>query len=235
MCGMFGFYRLSQGIVNPTVLTRMANANEARGRVGYGYWAHGPDGDEMRRSMKLISMYLVQGMGIYRAAAFHLRAPTGGQGGGPETLHPFVTDRFVLAHNGVLVDWQRKEMYQRWRHNASSGHLANVNVDSTVILAGIQSYMETEAFNVASAIATVMERVEGQAACWLWDRYDNCFYLWRVMSTLYYWDAERVIYFSSVPVDNYAAAELAQGIVYRLDDNGLQPSLTFQFATPYGL
>lgn len=242
MCGLFGHVVKVAGsieVANPGVMSELAKANLKRGSLGYGMWAWTPQRETLvREGSMALQPFQTRPLAAFDVSAVHVRAPTGGQDALVSKVHPFRTDRFLFAHNGVLVNWKHNEQQERWRHVASSGIMSYIDVDSVSILAGIQAHVEgSPPFDVPSAIAATMEHIEGQAACWLWDDLFNQLYIWRVMSTLYIYETPYVRYFSSARVDTqlkgFDAREevVVEGMVYHM--LGFQKSNAFRFSSPY--
>lgn len=197
MCGIFG--HIGDG-AQTNVLTDMMTRNLDRGDRGWGVGAWSENESTIAKMASrpdaFISVWPATG---YEMSMFHVRAPTNGQTDDASTFHPFATERFWFAHNGVLVDWKDNPLYQQWRREAFSGLLNSVKVDSVSILAGIEACAR-KGMGTLVGISTVMSQVEGQAACVLWDHAEETLYLWRVMSTLYYKVIDNVLYYSSTSI-----------------------------------
>jgi glucosamine 6-phosphate synthetase-like amidotransferase/phosphosugar isomerase protein len=167
--------------------------------------------------------------------AAHTRAPTG-EDIGVRGVHPFITDSFHFAHNGVLINWKR-EPFDHWRKVVADGRLWRTDVDSTAILAGIQ-YQTNRGELLPEAICETMREVEGQAGCWLYEEEYGALYLWRVMATLYLRQVDGVWYFSSAKTPLFRGTDLMiEGQVLRLPRGHTNPIArnvgSFDFKTPY--
>lgn len=242
MCGIFGHVVGPDGTPNPNILTELAKANSSRGERGFGTWLWSREQLALVKSVDSLRLDLVEEAAKYSVSAFHVRAPTCAvepMRGGDEIrrVHPFTTDRFLLAHNGIIQNW-KAEKYEKWRLTAASGELHSIPVDSTVLLAGIQFYTE-RGLSTKESIAKTLSDVEGQMGCWMWDdgKWRQMLYLWRVMSTIYTRVIEGVMYFSSAKSDALPSAQLLQeGKIYVATPHTFpirELVETFTYSSPY--
>lgn len=209
MCGIFGaFGAYPQDL--PQTLMRL---NMPRGNRGMGMVILGDDAIQVNRIPA--GQPLPQPAGDFLG---HTVAPTGKV----HHLHPFETDRFLLAHNGILLN-----------HHDFPGWSLGVDVDSAYLLGGIQQAVSDD-MDIAQAIGDTAGRLDGQMACWLVDRFTHVVYFWRVMAPLYWGQGPGYAYFSSVRVyeDDLFPNP---GIVFQRDGFCLRQVNAFPFYSPYGV
>jgi glucosamine 6-phosphate synthetase-like amidotransferase/phosphosugar isomerase protein len=158
----------------------------------------------------------------------HTLAPTNGDDVTLERTHPFETDRFLLAHNGILHN--SDDLFAEW------GFFENLpDIDSVAILAGIVHFI-AEGDSVVDAIVTTASACQGQFACWLYDKQDGGIYLWRVMSPIhveiYRKHTPKMLLFSSEPTEK--SVLIPQGEVFSVTQAAvLTPVRKFTFYDPY--
>lgn len=242
MCGVFGFVAGPAREADAGLMHYLAELNGERGRVGYGAFMWQREGAEVvvrdteEFPQDLIDVAIQNGSMV---AAYHVRAPTNGTDKDLRKLHPFSTPRFHLAHNGILLGWKTGPIY-RLRATTFGGYPAQIDVDTMVILASIQHYLE-RGTNLPDAIGQMVKEVEGQQACWLWDNLTERLLLWRVMSTLYTAVVDEVAYFTSAypKESDHVFTSLDQGFILSLSPSviGLRVSAEghFEYKTPYGI
>jgi glucosamine 6-phosphate synthetase-like amidotransferase/phosphosugar isomerase protein len=247
MCGIMGFVVVTAGKrADGDLFTKVVKANVSRGSLGYGAWtwSRGVGSYLVRETAEINPELAVQAARLGTVCAIHTRAPTGGQNDDLDNIHPFAIGRFLVAHNGLLLNWQ-DETPATWMHDADHGRLAYTEVDSAAIAAGIQYHFERGSM-VADAIGNTMEALEGQAGCWLWDDATKWLYLWRVMSTIYTRRIDGVYYFSSAMVEGIFDGNdlLVEGTVVRLAaqpnadidfSTGISVLRKFEYKSPYGV
>lgn len=212
MCGIFGHIGTK---ADGEVLNSMLKSNIDRGDCGWGFAAWSPTkvfqyktSEQPHRDLYLYDIALLS------MSMFHVRAPTNGQNDDVDAIHPFDTERFWFCHNGILVNWKGNTLIDRWKGAAFSGPYRSLDVDSLGILAGIEALIGANMLT-SFAVSEVMSRLEGQAACVLWDKATRVLYLWRVMSTLYWKVIHGTFYFSSVPIDGDGEL-LDEGKIYAI-------------------
>jgi predicted glutamine amidotransferase len=216
MCGIFGVI----GGTRDDFLA-LGERNTERGNLGFG----GLFIDALHCSFRYAEPFNASKVPTRAAPIMlgHVRAPTGGRSANVDEVHPFETADFWLAHNGLLLN---ATAFQAWNP------IPALKVDSLVIIGGIQQH-RTAGLTTTEAIRATAERLEGQQACWLWDKMEAALYLWRVMSPIYVsQNSARGIYFSSVK-DVRALTLLEEGVIYRLGDQGFAPCGTFSYHNPY--
>lgn len=240
MCGVFGV--LNRGGALQVDFNELAELNVERGNRGFGVLAIGMTRTDeyavFRKSegyTKPLSLRTFGGQFdnyIARAYLGHLRAPTGADAS-IVTAHPIQFGRFLLAHNGILLNTQELVEARGW-------YVPGVNVDSASIVAGIVHHVEA-GVSVPQAIGEVAERCEGQQACWLYDLATAKTYLWRVMSPIHVRKTDGAVAFSSKAFTLNTSVlgrdeeeSLHQGTVYCIDrDCNLTTQGQFKYETPY--
>jgi glutamine phosphoribosylpyrophosphate amidotransferase len=221
MCGIFGI--ISQTTVDPALYTELGTLNTQRGNLAFGGVIDTGDSVHVFRHAMPFDASCVE-LGDVQAILSHIRAPTGSQSNSIDEVHPFETTDLLLAHNGLLLNY---EAFPQWRVNPV------INVDSQVIVGGIQHHLDA-GLTVEDAICQSVEALNGQQACWLWHKPTGSIYLWRVMSPVYYGQQAEKFVFSSVQ-HPLTPSRLDEGILYRLDRHmlGLEPVGEFAYYSPY--
>lgn len=105
----------------------------------------------------------------------HTQAPTSSMRDfSRETSHPFITESWVVAHNGVLSNFE--ELKQKYLPD-------HINpVDSSIIPALLDGLQEESEL---STITSVMEILEGTYSLWIYNLNSKNIYIVRCGSTLY--------------------------------------------------
>lgn len=206
MCGIFG------GNLNINKFRELASFNIKRGNLGFG-------GLSIASNQEMIFRYnqpFSDGLNIPEGDFLmgHVLASTGNA----KRIHPFESDRFILAHNGILLNHQ------------DFNHWYTGPVDSQYLLGGIQSNFN-DGLDVIQSIKITNEVMTGQRACWLWDRFKNIAYFWRVMSPLFY--TLNPFVFSSSKFEDSVIME--EGVIYSYDysRNLFATCTKFIFYSPY--
>ncbi|MGQ4808059.1 Amidophosphoribosyltransferase [Candidatus Entotheonellaceae bacterium PAL068K] len=230
MCGIFGI--AATNTVDRDQFCQLGELNKQRGNLAFGCFVGALNQDPSGRSWVdsrvfryaqpfdavLVTQEQVQ------ITLGHIRAPTAGQSANPVEIHPFETPAGYLAHNGLLLNHTQ---FPEWRVNP------NINVDSQVIVGGIQHHLH-QGLETWQAIKSTVERLEGQQACWYWHQREQCMYLWRVMSPIYINMGTSVFRFSSVQ-SRLADTLLTEGRIYKfsLPDFVFTEVGKFSFHSPY--
>jgi glutamine phosphoribosylpyrophosphate amidotransferase len=221
MCGIFGI--ITRTSVDPALYTELGILNTRRGNLAFGGVIVTGDSIRTFRHAMPFDGSLVELDGAHTVLS-HIRAPTGSQSDSIDEVHPFETADLLLAHNGLLLN---HEAFPQWRINPV------INVDSQVIVGGIQHHLDT-GLTVEDAICHTVETLNGQQACWLWHKPTGSIYLWRVMSAVYCGQQAERFVFSSVQ-HPMTPSQLDEGILYHLDRPtlGLEPVGEFAYYSPY--
>ncbi|MCC6751165.1 MAG: hypothetical protein IT371_26155 [Deltaproteobacteria bacterium] len=216
MCGIFG----SLGSIDAPELDRLAEANQARGGRGFGALVSTGETTLVVRSLEPFAAERLP-LTNARTVLVHLCAPTDGRGDDAARLHPFETDRVALAHNGILLNHRA---FPTWRLGP---------VDSQVILGGIDEHLRA-GHALPHAIGETVRRLDGQQACWAFDKRDGTAYLWRVMSSLFVETPPAGPRFSSARAgDDFRL--VPEGRVLALRPEGLDEVARFPFSSPFFL
>lgn len=223
MCGIFGYVSDKPIGENLRSLKEIGELNKKRGNQSFGYVAVDDQSYIIGRyNWEFSKEYALSVLKDYKIVLFHLLSSTGTE----KRIHPFETDQFVFAHNGLLLDYQDQKDYSRLGPT-----------DSQYLLAAIDSFeneysVPVSNVPVAISIKLANERFNGQRACWLWDKFDNALYLWRVMSPLYLSIYADSIVFSSVRIaEGYH--NIQEGSIYKIKDMQLKEVAKFDFYNPY--
>ena len=211
MCGIVGVYKTGKidvGLKNK-FYNLMIN-NIKRGDSAYGFMTEKLLYKELGEFMHLPNISGTQYI------LGHVRAPTEGSSNIISNTHPFETEHFFLAHNGLLYNW--KDLAKEWN--------LNVNMDSKLIVNMIESLYTSEGSsksNVVESIKFTCQKLQGSFACWLLDKQTNNIYIFRCISPIKYTDR----YFSSEKGDT----ELPEGKIMLF--NTKQIVDIFDYYTPY--
>jgi glutamine phosphoribosylpyrophosphate amidotransferase len=100
----------------------------------------------------------------------HLVSPTGRS----RTIHPLVNEKYILAHNGILIDYKKQLNFND----------IDTNLDTAYLFSAINKY--NEVLRNERNIIEAIQLFEGQQTCFLINTVDKRIYLWRVLSSLYY-------------------------------------------------
>lgn len=216
MCGIFGYVG-QEPIDNIQPLLNIGATNVKRGNQAFGYLGVNNDSYLIGRHDRMFSSVIadinLNHLNSYNVILFHLLSSTG-----PKRIHPFETDQFIFAHNGILIDYEGLTQFE------SLGP-----VDSQYLLTAIEYYSGSES---SKAIVEANEKFNGQRACWLWDKFDQSLYLWRVMSPLYVMQSEDALLFSSYQCEKRYTL-LEEGVVYQVKNSIIKEVEKFSFYSPY--
>lgn len=215
MCGIFGIALSDNPHLCNKDIKHLAAINAQRGNRGFGGLVISPQREVIfRYAREFDNWHTVIPKG--NIVLCHLLAPTGND----KRIHPFETDRFVLAHNGILLNY---EQYTTWKIGP---------VDSQYILGGIQYFVDDYHYDPLTAIIRVNETLQGQRACWMWDKIERKLYLWRVMSPIFFRNGREFIFSST----RFPEAQLMEeGVVFEVDyqTRVITQDAKFKFYSPY--
>jgi glutamine phosphoribosylpyrophosphate amidotransferase len=221
MCGIFGI--VSRRSVDAEQFIRLGELNTQRGNLAFGGIVLHQDHVETYRYTTPFDGSKIP-LDNTCIALGHVKAPTGGQSDNIAEVHPFENANLLLAHNGLLLNHLQ---FPEWRLDPA------INVDSQVIIGGIQMKLDT-GLTVIEAIKETVEALDGQQACWLWHKPTGDLYLWRVMSPIYKgMDTEQFIFSSTK--SNATQQILREGVIYRFDwtHYDLIEITNFDYYNPY--
>lgn len=154
----------------------------------------------------------------------HTQAPTSSKRKfSRETSHPFVYENWVVAHNGVLSNFDsiKKEYNPKWPNP----------VDSSIIpymLHTIETSGEGE-FDPLQVIVSTLSQLEGTFGLWIANTNERKVNLARCGSTVFANMLENE--FSSVKFKN--SEPLEEGVIYELTTEGLTSVANFDFNSPF--
>jgi len=217
MCGIFGATDASKFEI-------LDSANKVRGNFASGifyYNGEGYDYNKTEGSFDWNDIKLPPGF-IYLG---HNQAPTSSERKWKEhNSHPFVNENWVVAHNGVLTNFnQLKKDYLPEHHNI---------VDSSIIPELLLHFEKT--FDHANTlekevnlISFVLELLQGTFGLWIVNLNTMNIFLARQGSTLFY-DKNS---FSSAKGEGYK--ELKEGVIYRYTKRGIKPAGSFNVKSPF--
>lgn len=153
----------------------------------------------------------------------HTQAPTSSSRKySRDTAHPFHTQHYTVAHNGVLSNFQElKQIYDpKWKNP----------VDSSIIPFICTMYEEefTNCTNV-DAIVETLGKLEGTFGLWIYDSSNNTLFLARCGSTLFANKLDNS--FSSV---KYKGSEpLEEGHLFQITPEGITAVGLFDCDSPF--
>jgi len=155
----------------------------------------------------------------------HNQAPTSTERVWREhNCHPFITENWVVAHNGVLTNFDKLKV------NFIPNH-ENI-VDSSIIPALLAHFEKT--FDKASTIekevqliSYVLELLQGTFGLWIVNTNTFNVYLARQGSTLFY-DKNS---FSSAKGEDFK--EIKEGVLYKFTKRGIKPAGEFKAKSPF--
>lgn len=217
MCGIFGSSNTSKFEV-------LDQANKVRGNFASGLFYHDNSNFDFQRtegSFDWDKIGLPDGF-IYLG---HNQAPTSSQRAWKEhTSHPFITKNWIVAHNGVLTNFDKlKKDYLPEHENV---------VDTSIIPALLAHFEATfdKANTIdkeANLIGYVLDLIEGTFGLWIVNTNTLNVYLARQGSTLF---ADKNS-FSSAKGTDYN--ELKEGVIYKFNNKGVKPVGSFKSKSPF--
>jgi len=217
MCGIYGAISASKFEI-------LDEANKVRGNFASGiFYFNGSQYDYQKTegSFNWDVIKLPKGFTFLG----HNQAPTSSERKWKEhNSHPFVHDNWVVAHNGVLTN------FNQLKKDYIPDHL-NL-VDSSIIPALLAHFEKT--FDTANTqdketqlIAYVLELLEGTFGLWIVNTNTMNIYLARQGSTLFF-DKNS---FSSAKGKGYK--EMKEGVIYKFNKRGIKPVEKFKVSSPF--
>jgi glucosamine--fructose-6-phosphate aminotransferase (isomerizing) len=217
MCGIYGSTKVSKFEI-------LDQANRQRGNFASGiYYSDGKSYDFQKTegSFNWNKIPLEEGL-VYLG---HNQAPTSTERVFKEhNSHPFVRDNWIVAHNGVLTNFEElKRDYIPDHENV---------VDSSIIPALLLMFEQkaddcTSQEKEQNVIKTVLELLEGTFGLWIVNLRTLNIYITRQGSTLFY-DHNS---FSSVKGTDFK--EIEEGSLYRFNKKGVTKVGTFKSKSPF--
>jgi glucosamine 6-phosphate synthetase-like amidotransferase/phosphosugar isomerase protein len=155
----------------------------------------------------------------------HNQAPTGtGRDWKEETSHPFLVGDWIVAHNGVLTNFEElKDEYVPMHDNPVDSSIIPALLDEFEYNHGPCEDAETEVQNILYTI----EKLKGTFALWIINIKTMNIYIARQGSTLFYKDSN----ISSIRGCDYK--EVSQGILYNYSFEGLTEIDGFVYDSPF--
>lgn len=179
MCGIYGSS-------NRSLFAVLHDANKERGNFATGIVGITSSNMYQKKTPQQLPTTVVETVFNDKKIKYllgHNQAPTSSQRKWcAETSHPFCHMPWLVAHNGVLTNFEQlNKQYTPW----------NVNpVDSSVISAMLQKESDnTTVWDVDTEvpiIESVVSRLQGTFALWITNEYTRNIYICRQGSTLYY-------------------------------------------------
>ena len=222
MCGIFG----STNFTNYEVLYDL---NKQRGNFSYGclfiqeetggMYVTKQEGDLDLKSLDI---------GIddhYDIFLGHTQAPTSSERDfKPQTSHPFECGNWVVAHNGILSNFESL----RSLHARDS----TCNVDSSIIPILLDRIKTPKIKNPSEidVISEVLKLLEGTFGVWIYNKISKRIYLARSGSTLFA-KLDGSGSFSSMSVPRFS--ELCENVIYELSKTGITQIGTFEGSSPF--
>ena len=155
----------------------------------------------------------------------HNQAPTEtGRGWKEETSHPFWVGDWIVAHNGVLTNFNELiDDYVPMHDNPVDSSIIPALLDEFEYTHGPCEDAETEVQNILYTI----EKLKGTFALWIVNIKTMNIYIARQGSTLFYKDSN----ISSIRGCDYK--EVSQGILYNFSYEGLTEIDGFVYDSPF--
>jgi len=154
----------------------------------------------------------------------HTQAPTSSKRKySRETSHPFNTENWVVAHNGVLTNFDeiKQQFDPKWKNPVDSSTIP-------LMLYKIQQAVNSQGHSV-EIISTALSHLEGTFGLWIINTDYRGVYIARCGSTLFANKIDNT--FSSVKFKGSEAVE--EGVVYEVTPEGLTSVANFDFNSPF--
>jgi glucosamine--fructose-6-phosphate aminotransferase (isomerizing) len=219
MCGIFGSFNASKFEI-------LDQANKVRGSFASGLLYHNGKEYDIQKtegSFNWNKIKLQSDNGLIYLG--HNQAPTSSARVWKEhNSHPFVSNNWVVAHNGVLTNFEQLKKDHLPDHE-------NV-VDSSVIPALLSNFekMFDKADTIQNEvllISYVLELLQGTFGLWIVNMNTLDIFIARQGSTLFY-DKNS---FSSAKGTDYN--EIKEGVIYKFNKKGCKPVGDFKSQSPF--
>lgn len=233
MCGIFGALKYStyeELYLNNKQRGVFSGGSlyvESKDNVYISKWEGVRDSSELTGDYALVDRY--------NTFLGHTQAPTSSvREFNIKSTHPFEHGKWIVAHNGVLENDEKLRSdylteaigeYKGMCYNTS-----DIPVDSAVIPALLD---ELDVGSDLHTIESVLSKLKGTFAVWMYNKQSGQTFLARSGSTLF-GDLQNSV-FTSIPVDNIAEDELQEGVVYCITTEGLASVGKFQTNSPFFL
>jgi glucosamine 6-phosphate synthetase-like amidotransferase/phosphosugar isomerase protein len=206
MCGIFGSANLS-------VYQKLFDINRSRGNFSSGclfaakdrHWIKKTEGSYTLTD----SLDLLDVEDEYRLFLGHVQAPTGKyRDWSYETSHPFESGEWIVAHNGVLENYETLKREHTLEYD---------NPVDTYLIPSLLANLYVG--DVVRCLHETFSKIKGTFACWLYNKRSRKIYVVRSGSTLYYNDTIPSI--SSIKTDA-VSTEVEEGAIYEMSpDEGM--------------
>lgn len=156
----------------------------------------------------------------------HNQAPTSSERAfREETSHPFEVGDWIVAHNGVLTNF--KQLQQECRvvpENPVDSYIIPYLLSENDSNTGPSTDIVGGEVN---NITSVLQRLEGTYAIWMYNTWSGNLYIARQGSTLFYKDT----HVSSIKGNGYT--EVIEGNIYKYEPTGYEIVSTFKHKSPF--
>jgi len=206
MCGIYGSTCFDK-------FKQLYNSNTTRGNFANGHVFIGKDRPTLHISKSPgIKKYTAPPKDSIEIYLGHTQSPTGSvRDFHPATTHPFENKNWVIAHNGIINNFNKlKEDYVPYH---------KCNVDSSIVMSLLEMYhvsrhtVEENHKNVQR----VLNMLSGTYGIFMYSKIHNILYVARSGSTMYYDPVD--VSFSSTKFTNMI--ELPEHILYMIKDKQL--------------
>jgi len=219
MCGIFGSFNTSKFEI-------LDQANKVRGNFASGLFYHDSSNYDIQKtegSFDWNNVKLPEGL-IYLG---HNQSPTSSERIWKEhNSHPFISDNWIVAHNGVLTN------FNKLKADYLPGHESVV--DTSIIpalLSHIEKISKLDIMNdiekEATLIAHVLDLLQGTFGLWIVNKKTLNIYVARQGSTIFY-DKNS---FSSAKGNGYK--EIKEGVIYHFTKKGMSSVGNFKVKSPF--
>lgn len=228
MCGIFGsndrerfltLYELNRkrGTFSASISVIFSNHDVVSMK-----WEGSPTTKALEQQFKL-TKELTRGNASIVAYLGHTQAPTSAKRKyDRDTSHPFSGERYTIAHNGVLTNFEKLKRHYapKWKNP----------VDSSIIPYIFDKIeQDAEDINPMVSISKGLSLLEGTFGLWIYDCGLKDIYLARCGSTLF---ANMLTNdFSSIKFEN--SDMLDEGVIYQLTREGVTSVGLFDFNSPF--
>lgn len=169
MCGIFGSR-------NFNFFNELYQLNQIRGNFAGGYLYVNENKYCIGKSAGIVTYPYNREYNFYMG---HTQSPTGVvRDYRYETTHPFESENWVLAHNGVLSNY--KYLIERY---IGTGH-HTCSVDSSVIIPLIEHYQKLDN-SIDNSVIEALNKLKGTFSLFIYNKNTSDIYIARSGSTLY--------------------------------------------------
>lgn len=209
MCAIFGSFDRSMYDI-------LFEANNARGNFAYSHCFINSKNTASFHIKKFNKLPKINDIADVDTNVYHLghfQAPTSSvRAWKEETSHPFEHGDWIVAHNGVLTNFEEL--------TAEYAPMQNIKVDSALIPLMLSNHtfeMDTkqkDAAMIENAVKTVLEKIKGTFALWIINRKHKRLFIARQGSTLF--ANANTGSFCSVECKSEGWSEMSEGYIYEV-------------------